>query len=60
MITDYGSGDRKELNRFQTHILGVELIGPSDELKWEVRETSVKVYSWLYNTKNSLDTNAVY
>lgn len=47
------------MDRSEIYILEVELIGHDYELKWEVRE-SIKFYAWLYNTRNTVDRNAIY
>lgn len=47
-----GIGDKKEVDRSEICISEVDLIGHGDELKWEVRERSVKVYTWIYNTNS--------
>lgn len=60
LVSNYSSGDEKEVDRSKIAVLKAELIGCSDELKWDLRERSVTVYSWLYNTKNRVDRNAIY
>lgn len=47
-----GIGDKKEVDRSEICISEVDLIEHGDELKWEVRERSVKVYTWIYNTNS--------
>lgn len=42
------------MDRFEIHILEVELIGHDYELKWEVRQRSVKFYSWFTTQKTGL------
>lgn len=39
LVLNYSSGDEKEVDRLKIVVLKVELIGCSDELKWDLRES---------------------
>lgn len=60
LFPNYGSRYKEEVNRFEKYILEVEWVEYGDKLKWEVRQNSVSVFSWLYTTKNRVDRYANY